>query len=51
MVRGSFKLKQEAREGSLSPSQESKPLGLGHSAASNECVTSSEVKNPAVRLY
>jgi hypothetical protein len=50
MVRGSFKLKQEAGEQFLSSSLESKPLGLGHSAASNECVTSSEVKNP-VRLY
>lgn len=47
-VRGSFQLKQEGK-GFLSPSLESKPLGFGHSAAPNECVTSSEVKNSSVR--
>jgi hypothetical protein len=51
MEHGSFKLKQEAGERFLSPSLESKSLGFGHSAAPNECVTSSEVKNPTVLLY
>jgi hypothetical protein len=51
MVRGSFKLKQEEGKRFLSPSLESKPLGFGHSTALNECVTSSEVKNPPFRLY
>jgi hypothetical protein len=51
MFRGSFKFNQEERERFLSPNLESKPLGLGHSAAANECAITSEVQNSSVRLY